>query len=133
MVGTRFREPNLDTTPAVNGSTKSIRPARAGSSGTAAPPPPLFTISLARRRPGRRGCYRTGQRKGAPSPPAATPPPPERSDPDRIVWLLAFLRRDVAALGPGELLALRDDVFPYLHDADQATVTVIRWNPPTET
>jgi hypothetical protein len=65
------------------------------------------------------------KRKRGPSPQAAMPPPPERSDRERIVWLLAFLRRDVAALPPGDLLALRNDVFPYLHYADQATVTVI--------
>jgi hypothetical protein len=67
----------------------------------------------------------SGKRKREPSPQAAAPPAPERSDRERIVWLLAFLRRDVAALRPGELLALRNDVFPYLHCADLATLTVL--------
>jgi hypothetical protein len=35
---------------------------------------------------------------------------------------LAFLRCDVAALRGGELLALRNDVFPYLHEANLATL-----------
>jgi hypothetical protein len=34
----------------------------------------------------------------------------------------------VAALRPGELLDLRNDVFPYLHYGDQATVTVFDAN-----
>jgi hypothetical protein len=67
----------------------------------------------------------SGTRKRAPSPQAPTSPAPERTDRQRIVWLLAFLRRDVAALRPGEVLALRNDVFPYLHDADLATLTVL--------
>jgi hypothetical protein len=54
----------------------------------------------------------------------AAPPVPEHSDRERILWLLEFLRRDVAALRPGELLDLRNDVFPYLHCGDLATVTV---------
>ena len=66
---------------------------------------------------------RLGKRKSEPSPPAA-PSAPERSDRERILWLLAFLQRDLAALRPGELLALRNDVFPYLHCGDLATVTI---------
>src|SRR4051794_2007780 len=57
------------------------------------------------------------------TPPA--PAPPERSDRERLLWLLEFLRRDIAALRPGELLDLRNDVFTYLHEATSATVTVL--------
>lgn len=56
---------------------------------------------------------------------STAPPARERPDGERIVWLLAFLRYDIAALRPVEVLALRNDVFPYLHSADLATVTVV--------
>jgi len=67
----------------------------------------------------------SGTRTRGPAPQAAAPPAPERSDRERILWLLEFLRRDVAALRPGELLDLRNDLFPYLHCGDLATVTVV--------
>ena len=41
-----------------------------------------------------------------------------------MLWLLKFLRCDLAALRPGELLALRNEVFPYLHGESRATLTV---------
>ena len=47
------------------------------------------------------------------------------SDRECIRWLLEFLRCDLAALRPRELLALRNEVFPYLHDKSRATLTVI--------
>jgi len=40
--------------------------------------------------------------------------PIEPTDRDRIVWLLGFLQRDVAALRPGEWLDLRTDAQQYL-------------------
>lgn len=55
------------------------------------------------------------------TPPAPAQPPPERSNRERLLWLLEFLRRDIAALRPGELLDLRNDVFPYLHEPTLAT------------
>ena len=55
---------------------------------------------------------------------AAAPPDAERSDRECILWLLEFLRCDVTVLRPGELLDLRNDVFPYLHYENLATVTV---------
>ena len=42
-----------------------------------------------------------------------------------MLWLLEFLRCDLAALRPGELLDLRNEVFPYLHYKSRATVTVV--------
>lgn len=48
---------------------------------------------------------------------------PPRSDRECIVWLLAFLQRDIAGLRSGELLALRNDVFQHLHEAQLATLT----------
>lgn len=64
------------------------------------------------------------KRKRGPAPRAAAPAVPEHSDRERILWLLEFLRHDIAALRPGELLDLRNEVFPYLHCGDLATVTV---------
>lgn len=54
----------------------------------------------------------------------AASPAPERTDRERILWLLAFLRHDVATLRPGALIALRNEIFPYLHCDDLATLTV---------
>lgn len=62
------------------------------------------------------------RRKTGPAPQAELTAP-DRSDRERILWLLGFLRRDLAALRPGELLDLRNDVFPYLHSGDFATLT----------
>jgi hypothetical protein len=53
-----------------------------------------------------------------PAPQAVAPRAAEFSDRERILWLLEFLRRDVASLRPGELISLRNDVFPYLHCGD---------------
>jgi hypothetical protein len=58
-------------------------------------------------------------------PQAAPPRVAEFSDRERILWLLEFLRRDIASIRPGELLDLRNDVFPYLHCGDLATVTIV--------
>ena len=49
-------------------------------------------------------------------PAAPAHPARGRSDHERILWLLEFLQRDIAALRPGELLDLRNDVFAYLHE-----------------
>jgi hypothetical protein len=65
----------------------------------------------------------SGKQEREPTPPAGPPPRLGRSDRERIVWLLEFLRCDLAALQPRELLALRNNVFPYLHEADLATLT----------
>jgi len=46
-----------------------------------------------------------------------------RLDRDCIAWLLAFLQRDIAGLPPRELLALRNQVFHYLHEEQLATLT----------
>jgi hypothetical protein len=70
----------------------------------------------------------SGTRTRGPAPQAAAPLASQRSDRERILWLLEFLQCDVAALRPGELLDLRNDVFPYLHYADSATVTVFEAN-----
>lgn len=64
----------------------------------------------------------SGQRPQARSPKVAAPAP-ERSDRERMVWLLAFLQRDIAGLRPSELIVLRNDVFPHLHEAQLATLT----------
>lgn len=64
----------------------------------------------------------TGQRPRARFPQRAAPAP-ERSDRERIVWLLAFLQKDIAGLRQRELLVLRNDVFPHLHEAQLATLT----------
>ena len=62
----------------------------------------------------------------APSAPGDVAPPGQQySDRECIRWLLEFLRCDLAALRPRELLALRNEVFPYLHDKSHATLTVI--------
>ena len=53
------------------------------------------------------------------------PPVQTYSDRECIRWLLEFLRCDLAALRPGELLALRNEVFPYLLYKSRATLTVI--------
>ena len=66
----------------------------------------------------------SGKRTRGPAPQAAAPPAPERSARERILWLLEFLQCDVAALRPGELLDLRNEVFPYLHCTDLATLTI---------
>ena len=62
--------------------------------------------------------------KAKQTPPATGKPAQEGSDRERLLWLLEFLRRDIATLRPGELLDLRNDVFPYLHEATLATLTV---------
>ena len=66
----------------------------------------------------------SGRRTRGSAAQGAAPPAPERSDRERIFWLLEFLRCDVAALRAGQLLDLRNDVFPYLHCGDLATITV---------
>ena len=53
------------------------------------------------------------------------PPVQQYSDRECIRWLLEFLRCDLAALRPRELLDLRNEVFPYLHYKSRATVTVV--------
>jgi len=65
----------------------------------------------------------TGKRALGSASQAAAPPAPEPSDRERILWLLEFLRCDIAAIGPRELIDLRNEVFPYLHARDRATVT----------
>ncbi len=57
-------------------------------------------------------------------PKAAPDTTPSLSSRQRILWLLKFLQHDIAALRPGELLDLRNDVFPYLTGPDLGTVTV---------
>ena len=65
------------------------------------------------------------QRKRRAAPGDVAPPGQQYSDRECIRWLLEFLRCDLAALRPRELLALRNEVFPYLHDKSHATLTVI--------
>ena len=64
------------------------------------------------------------QRKRRSAPGDVAPPVQTYSDRECIRWLLEFLRCDLAALRPGELLALRNEVFPYLLDKSRATVTI---------
>ena len=66
---------------------------------------------------------RQQQRRSAPG--DVAPPGQQHSDRECIRWLLEFLRCDLAALRPGELLALRNEVFPYLLYKSRATLTVI--------
>ena len=56
---------------------------------------------------------------------SVAPPVQTYSDRECIRWLLEFLRCDLAALRPRELLKLRNEVFPYLHCKSRATVTVV--------
>ena len=56
---------------------------------------------------------RQQQRRSAPG--DVAPPVQKYSDRECMLWLLKFLRCDLAALRPHELLALRNEVFPYLH------------------
>ena len=65
------------------------------------------------------------QRKRRSAPGDVAPPGQQYSDRECIRWLLKFLRCDLAALRPHELLALRNEVFPYLHRKSHATLTVI--------
>ena len=65
------------------------------------------------------------QRKRRSAPGDVAPPGQQYSDRECIRWLLEFLRCDLAALRPGELLDLRNEVFPYLHYKSRATVTVV--------
>ena len=65
------------------------------------------------------------QRKRRSAPGDVAPPVQQYSDRECIRWLLKFLRCDLAALRPHELLALRNEVFPYLHRKSHATLTVI--------
>ena len=65
------------------------------------------------------------QRKRRSAPGDVAPPVQQYSDRECIRWLLEFLRCDLAALRPGELLALRNEVFPYLLYKSRATLTVI--------
>ena len=65
---------------------------------------------------------RQRQRRSAPG--DVAPPGQKHSDRECIRWLLKFLQCDLAALRPGKLLALRNEVFPYLHRESRATVTV---------
>ena len=63
------------------------------------------------------------QQKRRSAPGDVAPPVQKYSDRECILWLLKFLRCDLAALRPHELLALRE-VFPYLHGESRATLTV---------
>ena len=65
------------------------------------------------------------QQKRRSAPGDVAPPVQTYSDRECIRWLLEFLRCDLAALRPGELLALRNEVFPYLLYKSRATLTVI--------
>ena len=65
------------------------------------------------------------QRKRRSAPGDVAPPVQKYSDRECIRWLLEFLRCDLAALRPRELLDLRNEVFPYLHCKSRATVTVV--------
>ena len=65
------------------------------------------------------------QRKRRSAPGDGAPPVQQYSDRECIRWLLEFLRCDLAALRPRELLDLRNEVFPYLHCESRATVTVV--------
>ena len=65
------------------------------------------------------------QRKRRSAPGDVAPPVQKYSDRECIRWLLKFLRCDLAALRPHELLDLRNEVFPYLHYKSRATVTVV--------
>ena len=65
------------------------------------------------------------QRKRRSAPGDVAPPGQQYSDRECIRWLLEFLRCDLAALRPGELRALRNEVFPYLLYKSRATLTVI--------
>ena len=65
---------------------------------------------------------RQRQRRSAPG--DVAPPVQQYSDRECMLWLLEFLRCDLAALRPRELLDLRNEVFPYLHYKSRATVTV---------
>ena len=64
------------------------------------------------------------QQKRRSAPGDVAPPVQKYSDRECIRWLLEFLRCDLAALRPHELLALRNEVFPYLHGESRATLTV---------
>ena len=64
------------------------------------------------------------QRKPRSAPGDVAPPVQTYSDRECMLWLLKFLRCDLAALRPHELLALRNEVFPYLHGESRATLTV---------
>ena len=64
------------------------------------------------------------QQKRRSVPGDVAPPVQKYSDRECILWLLKFLRCDLAALRPHELLALRNEVFPYLHGESRATLTV---------
>ena len=66
------------------------------------------------------------QRKRRSAPGDVAPPGQQYSDRECIRWLLEFLRCDLAALRPRELLVLRNEVFPYLHDKSRAAVTSSR-------
>ena len=65
------------------------------------------------------------QQKRRSAPGDVAPPVQKYSDRECIRWLLKFLRCDLAALRPHELLALRNEVFPYLHCESRATLTII--------
>ena len=65
------------------------------------------------------------QRKRRSAPGDVAPPGQQYSDRECIRWLLEFLRCDLAALRPRELLDLRNEIFPYLHCKSRATVTVV--------
>ena len=45
--------------------------------------------------------------------------PAEPTDRERILWLLDFLRQDLATTRPGALFDLRDDVMRYLHRVNE--------------
>ena len=65
------------------------------------------------------------QRKRRSAPGDVAPPVQKYSDRECIRWLLEFLRCDLAALRPRELLDLRNEIFSYLHRESRATVTVV--------
>ena len=65
------------------------------------------------------------QQKRRSAPGDVAPPVQQYSDRECILWLLEFLRCDLAALRPGELLTLRNEIFPYLLYKSHATLTII--------
>ena len=65
------------------------------------------------------------QQKRRSAPGDVAPPVQKYSDRECMLWLLEFLRCDLAALRPHELLVLRNEAFPYLHYKSRATVTIV--------
>ena len=65
------------------------------------------------------------QQKRRSAPGDAAPPVQTYSDRECMLWLLEFLRCDLAALRPRDLLVLRNEIFPYLHYKSRATLTIV--------